>query len=356
LDAVTSTSWPEPDAETQLQFLQHLQRLFKEGDFSATYKYALLLALAELAIESDCADGAPLELPMKRIAEKFAEFYWLQATPYIAADETRGVLIQNKGKQAAVVRHLINVRSEGVTTLAQARQHARWDNTIRDIAKVVRDMPVRFLQNIPGGTVHFLYAPESARAAVTLLPGVAFNLRRFQGFIQQLVRAGWVDHIRTNRCNAHLVGAGADLESFMFGTPRAMLAKVQAILTPLQDHQCFFCHEPLSARTAVDHFIPWSRYPRDTALNFVVAHATCNADKRELLAGERHLERWLNRNMREGQTISGELMLAGFSSEPGVASTVASWAYGEAVSAGASVWQARGTTAPISRELLRLFA
>lgn len=353
---MTLPAWPEPDAETQLQFLQHLQRLFKEGDFTATYKYALLLALAELAIESECADGAPLELPIKRIAEKFAEFYWLQATPYVAADDQRAVLIQNKGKQAAVVRHLINLRSDGVATLAQARQHAEWERTIRDIATVVRDMPVRFLQNIPGGTVQFLYEVESARTSVTLFPGVAFNMRRFQGFTQQLVRAGWVNHIRTNRCNKHLVGAGADLESFMFGTPRALLAKVQTILTPMQDHRCFFCCETLNARTAVDHFIPWSRYPRDTALNFVVAHATCNADKRELLAGERHLERWLTRNMREGDMISGELMLAGFSSEPGVASTVASWAYGEAVSAGTSVWQARGNTALISREVLRLFA
>ena len=353
---MTQLSWPEPDAVSQLLFLQHLQRLFQEGDFSATYKYALLLALAELAIECDCADGAPLEIPMLRIAEKFAEFYWLQATPYVGERDASGVLIQNKGKQAAVVRHLIGLRSVGVATMAQARQHARWDSTIRDIAKVVRDMPVRFLQNIPGGTVHFLYDPESARRSLTLLPGVAFNLRRFQGFIQQLVRAGWVNHIRSNRCNAHLVGAGADLESFMFGTPRALLAKVQTILAPMQDHRCFFCAQALDAKTAVDHFVPWSRYPRDTALNFVVAHATCNADKRDLLAGERHLEHWLVRNERNGVVISGELQLAGFSSEPGIASTVASWAYGEAVAAGVCVWQARGRTEPISRDLLRVFA
>ena len=349
-------SWPEPDAAAQLVFLQHLQRLFQEGDFSATYKYALLLALAELAIECDCADGAPLEIPLLRIAEKFAEFYWLQATPYVGERDVSGVLIQNKGKQAAVVRHLIGLRSVGVATMAQARQHAKWGSMIRDIAKVVRDMPVRFLQNIPGGTILFLYDPKSARQSLTLLPGVAFNLRRFQGFIQQLVRAGWVNHIRSNRCNAHLVGAGADLESFMFGTPRALLAKVQKILAPMQGHRCFFCTQPLDTKTAVDHFIPWSRYPRDTALNFVVAHATCNADKRDLLAGERHLEHWLVRNDREGDVISGELQLAGFSSEPGIAATVATWAYGEAVAAGVCVWQGRGKTEPISRELLRVFA
>lgn len=348
-------SWPEPDAAAQLAFLQHLQRLFQEGDFSATYKYALLLALAELAIECDCAGGIPLAIPMVRIAEKFAEFYWLQSTPYRKSENTGDILVQNKGKQAAIVRHLIALRNAGVGTLAQAHQHSLWDGTIRAIAKVVRDMPVQFLQNIPGGTVQFLYDPALAKSSVTLFPGVAFNLRKFQGFIQQLVRAGWVNHIRTNRCNSHLVGEGADLESFMFGTPRALLAKVQKILAPMQNQCCFFCAQPLDSRTAVDHFIPWSRYPRDTALNFVVAHAMCNGDKRDMLAGGRHLDHWLVRNERDGAEISGELQLAGFSSEPGVAATVASWAYREAVTAKAFVWQACGKKERISDDLLRAF-
>ena len=55
----------KPTAEQQLQFLQHLQRLFDEGDFVATYKYALLMSLAELAVESGVDEGE-LELPMIR--------------------------------------------------------------------------------------------------------------------------------------------------------------------------------------------------------------------------------------------------------------------------------------------------
>ena len=47
----------KPGAEQQLQFLQHLQRLFDEGDFVTTYKYALLMTLAELAVESGGGDA-----------------------------------------------------------------------------------------------------------------------------------------------------------------------------------------------------------------------------------------------------------------------------------------------------------
>jgi hypothetical protein len=41
--------WPTP--EFQVQFLQNLQRLLSEGLFTATYKYARHLALADIAVE-----------------------------------------------------------------------------------------------------------------------------------------------------------------------------------------------------------------------------------------------------------------------------------------------------------------
>jgi hypothetical protein len=39
-----------PGAESQIAFLRQIQRIFIEGEFAATYKYALLLALGELAV------------------------------------------------------------------------------------------------------------------------------------------------------------------------------------------------------------------------------------------------------------------------------------------------------------------
>ena len=350
-------STPEPDAGQQLAFLRQLQRLFQEGDFTSTYKYALLLALAELAIECDAPAGAALVLPMERIAGKFAEFYWLQSLPYSAgaAGNSSGVLFQNTGQQVAVIRHLTDLRMLGVSTLAQARQHAHWPRTLAVIATRVRDMPVQRLQNVPGSRVVFLFDPDAVGKTLTLLPGVAFYLRRFQGFIQQLVRAGWVNYIRSNSRNAQLVGQGADLEAFLFMTPRAALAKVERLLAPMQDQRCFFCQQDLHKKGDVDHFIPWSRYPRDTALNFVLAHKECNTDKRDLLAGGAHLDRWLERNAREGATIAGQLQQAGFVSEPGVATMVASWAYREGVSAGVQVWQGCGNTTLISPEVMQAF-
>ena len=75
-----------PGDRGQLDFLQHVQRIFDEGEFVATYKFALLIALVELAIERGDDTGAPLELDLHSIAEKFIEQYWPHAAPYGAAD------------------------------------------------------------------------------------------------------------------------------------------------------------------------------------------------------------------------------------------------------------------------------
>jgi hypothetical protein len=39
-----------PETE-QIRFLLNLQRLLTDGQFTATYKYALLMALADLSVE-----------------------------------------------------------------------------------------------------------------------------------------------------------------------------------------------------------------------------------------------------------------------------------------------------------------
>ena len=44
-----------PSAEAQIRFLQSVERVLEEGLFTASYKYALLLSLADLAVGAHCA-------------------------------------------------------------------------------------------------------------------------------------------------------------------------------------------------------------------------------------------------------------------------------------------------------------
>ncbi len=68
-----------PTSEQEVEFLVNLQRLLTEGQFVATYKYALLMALADIAVEEGTDAGAPLAISTRAIAEKFILYYWRQS-------------------------------------------------------------------------------------------------------------------------------------------------------------------------------------------------------------------------------------------------------------------------------------
>ena len=201
-----------------------------------------------------------------------------------------------------------------------------------------------------------LYEYPAPDGLIRLKPGVAFNLRRYQSLVQQLARAGWVDHVRSNSRNFPMLGQLDDLESFMFGSKRANLAVVAPILARLQSGLCFYCQERIRGDTEVDHFIPWSRYPRDTAHNFVVAHQRCNNDKREMLAAKPHLERWLGWIERYGHEIGDQLSAQGFVSDPRCSMLIARWAYQQAVAVDGQAWVGVKNIVPLGQEYLDLFA
>jgi hypothetical protein len=62
-----------PTSVEQIRFMVNIQRLLDEGLFTASYKFALLHALAVLSIEQRDDSGAPLELTTDAIAEKTHE-------------------------------------------------------------------------------------------------------------------------------------------------------------------------------------------------------------------------------------------------------------------------------------------
>src|SRR5690606_32984193 len=77
-----------PSPEEQVAFLRRLQRVLEEGSFTASYKFALLHAIADLCVTEGDDGGGPLTLPTRRIAERFVELYWRQVLPFPAGELT----------------------------------------------------------------------------------------------------------------------------------------------------------------------------------------------------------------------------------------------------------------------------
>ena len=347
---------PSPSAEDQLRFLSNIQRVFAEGDFTATYKFALLIALADLAVELGADDGRELVLSTRQICERFIQMYWRQALPYGKGlpDSSPGVLVQNNGAQAAVISAIGSFRTvQGVGTYQAARSHPEFQKLLAKVAQTVSAQPLNYLQNFGGTTNDFLYE-RAGSGRVRLKPGVAYCLRQFYPLVQQLARSHWVDHIKGNQRNHLILGEADDLEDFLFSTSRQTLTAMANGLRKLDGPSCFYCGGNLTT-SDVDHFVPFSQYPRDLAHNFVLAHPTCNRSKSATLAARPHLERWLERLARRSDAIAEIGQVAGLVVDANVSLQIATWGYTSAIASCGSAWLSPAKYEPVDASYRKCF-
>jgi hypothetical protein len=160
--------------------------------------------------------------------------------------------------------------------------------------------------------------------------------------ITRMAQSEWLRFIQSLPRNASLLGATSDLGQFLFGAERVALTRMLEPLADIQGGQCLYCQRRVDSGE-VDHFIPWSRYPRDLAHNLVLAHKQCNRQKSDLLAGESHLERWMERNADNEATIGEAGKRAGIPADISAAVRVAAWAYAHGAGLQTSVWVADDT-------------
>ena len=88
----------------------------------------------------------------------------------------------------------------------------------------------------------------------------------------------------------------------------------------------------------VDHFIPFSQYPRDLMHNFVLAHPACNRSKSDTLAAKGHLTNWREYSSRHEEDLAEIGILAGRSANLETSLAVTRWSYGNGYASGAQSW------------------
>ena len=206
-----------PSPEQQIEFLTNLQRLLSEGSFVATYKYALLMALADIAVERGSDDDSVQNITTLQIAEKFIQYYWRQSAPYMPAKESGQILQQNTGRQAGVITLIQNKHSQYEGSLSELRHDQKqWNQLVNEVARIVRVMPLWKLQTVGAETLDFLYANTGEGGQITLKQGIAFCFRKHYRLVADLVKGAWLLYVR--RFNVEALGDRTDLNEFLFGS------------------------------------------------------------------------------------------------------------------------------------------
>jgi HNH endonuclease len=326
-------------ADEQIQFLTRFQRLLNEGSFVSTYKYALLMALADLSVELGGESDESLEIETSQIAEKFVEYYWRQSAPYFSSESA--VLRQNTGKQAGIVNLLHETRQKFNGNLVEAKMNFQtWKPLIGKIRRLIQTMPLWKLQTVGGEQMNFLYGNLKRGSAVQLKPGVSFCLRSHYPLIADLVKGAWARYVR--RFNADFLGPAQDINDFLFGSERSNLFGMAPILKELQHGECFYCRQALKADSShVDHFIPWSRYPVDLGPNLVLAHGSCNEQKSDRIAAIPHLERWVTFVQENQSNLVDIFVRCGLPNNVHVCAQIADWAYNQTHQINGLTWLRR---------------
>ena len=320
-----------PTAEYQLKFLRRIQWMLESSSYTSTYKFALLMAMVNLSIESGINDDSEHSISYEQLAEQFIQLYWTQVLPY--SDQSSDSVLRQSSTtgQASVVNSILNLQDVTKTTsltIARTQNIKLWQSTIKDIASTIKKYPARYLQSAEDKVSReFLYVYDSKLKVITLKPGIAYCFTRFSKIINKLCQQYWTEFVRKNSRNQIHFSDDIDLQQFLFNQSRQSLKVLITILIDTQQGRCFYCHKSLRNNIEVDHFIPWSKYPIDTTHNFVLTDHTCNNSKRDYLAQELFYEKWLERNQQHGHTIEQEAKIIGFTTNQLRSETIIQWAY-----------------------------
>lgn len=303
-------------------FLEKLLTLLDQAQFTATYKFAVLLGLLDLCMEhADQQGAAPQSVTTRQLAEKVLALYWPQAAEF---GQTAMVLRQNQGaaQGARILRRIAEFRARhapGASTLARSRSAApgTFDALLREVEWTLIDMPLPRVQMLSrrGDEDRFLYdVTWSLREPVTrgeyrknafdnlirFRPDAAVQLVALASVVRPLVQRRWAAKVA--QLNPDVI-PDARLEAFLFGSDRVSLDPVRKPLVALHGARCFYCDGRLGGEVDIDHFIAWARHPENAIENLVPAHPGCNEAKSDHFAAAAHVARWVQRLRDHGRDL-----------------------------------------------------
>jgi hypothetical protein len=352
-------------------FTERLLAVIDEGRRTATYKLALLMALMDSCAEGVSSLGAaPSEISTRSLARYVARLYWPQLRPFPAA---RGPLdLRQITNKSATIIHALRSAFEALPYVNtwESAEDLLPSGHVRQVLDVVELTVARYplvrLQTVDGVPQPFLYTLDwgegvtlsrltaNGGAKVRLRDGAGDQLIRLSPLIRPLVELHWV------RMVANLNGLDLmedDLRKHLFGAERtAFPAPLRRELLDLQSGSCFYCSNTLTGASAIDHFVPWSRWPNDAVENLVLAHAMCNSHKSDHIPGPIPLRRWADRLIAYSADLADVAVASNWRTDRARSISLARSLYGHLPS-GSLVWNSpHNVTQANGFELLEVLA
>ena len=324
-----------------------VQRLFEvvnEGKRDATYKLALLLGLIDWVTTHAGASKAPTS----ELAESVLNIYFRQVSPYVSKKEEK-TLKQGKQKRILIIEVVASLRNDHPEcNRLQQIQHKNPEAYLKardQVEQVLVAQPIPRLQRVGGKEIPFLYScswkpkqslgplRNSGLDFIELKPGVRERLVVMGPLLRPVIEAIWVADVASW---SKIETEEENLRVHLFGTERTTFPlEVREGLHKLHSNKCFYCSVEVPEGLAVDHFIPWSRFPNDAIENLVMSCTPCNSKKSDHLASPFFLKKWLER--LEDPALTAIALKSGWESNPTRARAIASSIY-RSVAIDSVVW------------------
>ena len=324
--------------------IQRLLEVINEGQRDATYKLALLLALIDWVtthIEGE-------EVPTSDLAEIVLGTYFRQTRKYPLTSEKSVQLRQGSNSNLRILRSAIDLADNnlGIGSIDRIRKLDP-DGFVKartEIEEALVKQPIPRLQIVGKTHIPFLYEwnwkPEKALSLIkkaggdhlSLVPGVRAKLVVLGPMLRPIVQQFWVwDVAKWTKIETQ----ESVLRKHLFGARRVSFPKkFVSALRELQGGKCFYCSASVKTGGAVDHFIPWSKYPNDAIQNLVLACSKCNSQKSDHLGSIDFLKKWISRPDAELEKVATDV---GWESSPEKSRAIVANLYG-ALAEDSIVW------------------
>jgi 5-methylcytosine-specific restriction endonuclease McrA len=337
-------------------FAERLLAVIDDGRRTATYKLALLVALTTTCIEAGRApSGNQFSVSTRKIARLVAEQYWRQLRPFPSSQGPVD-LRQITNKSAAILTKLASLREQAPFARswheACETHPAMAERVLDHVELTVARYPILRLQVVDGVPQPFIYDVDWTESvslqhlhhlgdgAVVFRSGAADQLVRLSPLVRPLVETHWVRMVADLN---KLAPVEDELRRHLFGSERVTFPPIlRSGLGEMQEDVCFYCGLRLDGRFAIDHFIPWARWPNDAVENLVAAHTSCNGHKSDRIPGPTPLVRWSERLRSQNKEMRQLAVAAKWDSAASRTMAVATSLYGH-LPEGTPLWDGPGS-------------